>query len=339
MMHPIEIDEFLELSQQLTVLDVRSEKEFAEGHFPGAVNIPMLNDEERKLVGTIYKHNGRQPAVYKGLELTGPHLVDRLRKGVKYARNGKVLVHCWRGGMRSEFFAFLLHYYGIEPIVLNGGYKAYRTAVHASFDKLLDVKIIAGKSGAGKTEIMKELRTLGEQVIDLEDLAKHRGSSFGGLGFEMKVSQEQFENHLFAAFKEIDPRRPVWIEDENRTIGDKVLPDGIWKQMLQAPRFLVERTFEERLDKIVRDYGIFPTADLKAAMTRIGKRLGPQHVKAALEMLDEGLLREAFALALGYYDKAYLHQLSSIEKERVHSIQGEGISYQEIALKLREALQ
>lgn len=336
MVHELTIQDFLALSREFTVIDVRSEKEFLDGHIPGAINIPILNDEERKIVGTTYKYNGRQPAVYKGLELSGPHLSERLRKGVKYARNGKVLVHCWRGGMRSEFFAFLIHYYGLEPFLLKGGYKTYRQAAHEAFQMPLKIRILAGRTGTGKTEILKELRDSGEQVIDLEGLAKHRGSSFGALGYEEKPSQEQFENDLFHVLRELDSEKHIWIEDENRTIGDKVIPERIWKQMLDAPRFFVDRTFDERLDQIMADYSVFPLEKLKIAMARIGKRLGPQHVKRALEYLDSGELREAFSIALSYYDKAYNFQLSGVEEERMITIDGTGKSFWEIAAELKE---
>lgn len=331
MIHQLTIEEFLEAASDYSVIDVRSEKEFAEGHIQGAINIPILENEERKVVGTMYKQNSRQAAVYKGLELSGPYLSERLRKGVKHSKDGKVLVHCWRGGMRSEFYAFLLYYFGLEPYLLIGGYKSYRNSVHNSFSSKLNFIVLAGKTGSAKTELLSCLKEKGEQVIDLEFLAKHRGSSFGALAFEEKPSQEQFENDLFEVIRRLDHNKRVWIEDENRTIGDKVIPEQIWRQLLIAPRILVERTFEERLDQIVKDYSGFKVADLKTSMVRIGKRLGPQHVKKAIEYLDLNDLRSAFDIALRYYDKAYDFQLSKIDQSTMQIIEGKGKSLDEIS--------
>jgi tRNA 2-selenouridine synthase len=331
MVHQLSIEAFLGAASAYNVIDVRSEKEFAEGHIPGAINIPILEDEERKIVGTIYKQNSRQAAVYKGLELSGPHLSERLRRGVKHSKENKILVHCWRGGMRSEFYAFLLHYFGIEPHLLIGGYKSYRTEVHRSFDRKLNFVVLAGKTGSAKTEILSQLKDRGEQIIDLEFLAKHRGSSFGALAYEEKTSQEQFENDLFEVIRALDHTKRVWIEDEGRTIGDKVVPEGVWSQALEAPRMVIERSFDERLDQIVKDYSCFNKTDLKVSMQRIGKRLGPQHVKRALELLDENEYYSAFEIALKYYDKAYDFQLSRVELEKRTIVNARGLSITEIA--------
>lgn len=334
MVEKISIEEFLQLKELYPVIDVRSEKEFNEGQIPGVFNVPILNDEERKIVGTTYKHNGRHPAVYKGLELTGPHLTDLLRKGVSITKQGKVLVHCWRGGMRSEFYSFLLKFYGLEPLLLEGGYKAYRSKAHESFDRKLNITVLGGRTGSGKTILLDALKNLGEQVIDLEGLAHHRGSSFGALGMEYAPTQEQFENDLFTVLSELDPSRRIWIEDESRTIGDKVIPEGIWKQMKTTNRIVVNRSFDERLDQIEKDYGCFSVEDLKVSMQRIGKRLGPQHVKRALELLDEGQLRESFSIALGYYDRAYEYNLKEHNSGPVTEIDGVGLEYTDLAKKL-----
>ncbi len=334
MVSPIEISDFLNFSAEYTIIDVRSESEFAAGHIQGAVNVPILDNEERRIVGTTYKQNGRQPAVYKGLELSGPHLSDRLRQGVKHTRNGKVMVHCWRGGMRSEFYSFLLHYYGLEPFMLVGGYKSYRNKVHASFEGQLNLTVLSGKTGSAKTEILNRLATAGEQVIDLEFLAKHRGSSFGALAFTETTTQEQFENDLFEVIRRLDPAKRIWIEDENRTIGDKVIPEGLWGQMKNAPIVLLERGFDERLEQIVMDYGHFKKEDLRKSMERIGKRLGPQHVKAALEFLDQGDYRSAFSIALKYYDKAYDYQMEDVKFNQLNRFNIKGLNLEEVVDRL-----
>lgn len=336
MIRSVTIEEFLELSKELSVIDVRSENEFSAGHIPNASNIPILNDEERKVVGTMYKQNGRKTAVFKGLELSGPNLSNRLRSGVKLVNEGPVLVHCWRGGMRSEFYSFLLKFYGLEPILLHGGYKSYRTLVHATFEKQANIFVLGGKTGAGKTVILEKLKELGEQVIDLEQLANHRGSAFGALGMTDQPTQEQFENDLFTVMRSFDLSKPIWIENENRTIGDKVIPQGLWQQMIQAKMVFVEREFEERLNQIMQDYGAFKPTDLKNSIVKIGKRLGPQHVKSALELIDKGNIRDAFEIPLAYYDKSYEFNLTKNKIRPSAVIDGKGKTYAELAQLLQE---
>ncbi len=330
----VTIQEFLELSKTYPILDVRSESEFEIGHILNASNIPILTNEQRKIVGTLYKQNGREVAIYKGLELLGPLMSVRLKKGVKLATNGKVLVHCWRGGMRSQFYAFLLHFYGLESILLEGGYKAFRGLVHQTFDQKLNFIVLGGKTGSGKTILLKRLSDLGEQVIDLEEIANHRGSSFGALGLNEQPTQEQFENALYTAISNLDTSKPIWIEDENRTIGSRVIPEGFWNQMKSSSKIFLIRDFEERLDQIILDYSHFPLNDLILSMQRIGKRLGPQHVKRALELLENGEIREAFKIALVYYDKAYLFGLEKNKAAEIIMFEGIGLTYHEIASDL-----
>lgn len=331
MIQSVDIQEFLELSKSIPIVDARSESEFESGHIPNAHNIPILNNEQRKIVGTLYKQNGREAAVYKGLELLGPNMSTRLKQGVKIAQNGQVLVHCWRGGMRSEFFAFLLKFYGLQPILLKGGYKSFRGKVHDTFNNSLQIIVLGGRTGSGKTILLEKLKELGEQIIDLEQLANHRGSSFGGLGMEVQPTQEQFENDLYDCLSKLDPNRIVWIEDENRTIGRIVIPEAIWSQMKSAKKIYLDRDFDERIDQIMTDYSGFSKENLIHSMNRIGKRLGPQHVKKAIEYLENGEIREAFKMALVYYDKAYIYGLGKSKSGTIKHIEGIGLSYDELA--------
>jgi tRNA 2-selenouridine synthase len=307
----VEIDEFLSLHNDHALIDVRSEAEYISGHIPKATNIPVLSNVERKTVGTLYKLYGRETALLKGLELSGPSLSNRLRAGTKLLKENKtVLVHCWRGGMRSEFYAFLLKFYGCEPLILKGGYKSFRNYVLDYFNQPFQFLVLCGKTGAGKTALLGELEKRGEQVIDLEKLAAHRGSAFGALGMDSQPTQEQFENNLFHALLSMDVNRTIWIENESRTIGDKVIPVGIWNTMLTSKRIYLESTFNERLNCIMHEYGSFPLNNLKDSMLKIGKRLGPQHVKKAVEHIENNQLAEAFSIALEYYDRSYAYNLS-----------------------------
>jgi len=334
MVDSISIEEYFAMEHDVCLIDVRSEGEFLAGRIPASSNIPILNDEERKIVGTIYKHNGSQTAVLKGLELTGPHLNERLKVALKIVSGRDVVVHCWRGGMRSEFFAFLFHYYGLKPKMIKGGYKAYRTKAHETFCTPLNIQILSGKTGSAKTYILNELENLGEQIIDIEKLAHHRGSSFGAIGMDVQHSQEQFENNLFECLRKLDSKRPVWIEDESRNIGSNVIPERFWKQMRSANRYVVEKDLEERLAIIMNDYGSFSIDDLIQSMSKIGKRLGPQHVKTAIELLQNGEIKEAFKMALVYYDKAYTYQIDKLTDLTKYSVPVQNLSHREAAQKL-----
>lgn len=296
-----------ELLDSAFIIDVRSEIEFEKGHIPGAINIPILNTEERKIVGTTFKKLDQKHAVLKGLELTGPHLSKRLKLAVKLVENREnIVIHCWRGGMRSSFFAFLMEFFGIKVSVLKGGYKSYRQNVAKSFEISYNFSILGGMTGSGKTHILHELDKINVATIDLEGLANHRGSSFGALGMDKQPSQEQFENnlahHLIKVGKQI-----CWVEDESRTIGAKIIPEGIWTQMRKSPHYFLDKTFDIRLDQIMEDYGAFSKEELQFCMERISKRLGPQNTKQAIEHLENGEVREAFSIALTYYDKTYAY--------------------------------
>lgn len=323
-----------DLTQNCIIIDVRSESEYLQGHIPGAYNVPVLNDEHRKIVGTIYKQAGKEKAVLKGLELLGPDISLRLKLAIKYCKQEQnIIIHCWRGGMRSQFFAFIMEFYGYKIKVLKGGYKYYRNFVLDSFKQDYRLNILGGKTGSGKTHILNELPSKGAAMIDLEGLAHHRGSSFGAIGMPPQPSQEQFENNL--SFQLISLRKnTIWLEDEARTIGGRVIPEGLWIQMRQAPHYFLNKSFEMRLNQIMIDYGSFPEEEILVAMERIGKRLGPQHVKTALDAIKNDQLKEAFAMALTYYDKAYTFQKEKHPLGEKIEVEVAQLNVSEIAAKL-----
>jgi tRNA 2-selenouridine synthase len=197
MMKRTDIAEFLKLAEEIPVTDVRSPKEYEEGHIPGAINIPLFDDEERARVGTKYKKEGRIAAIMEGLDLSGPRMTEKLRKALQTAKNGKLLVHCWRGGMRSEAMAWLFSLSGIQTTVLEGGYKSYRHLVLDTLAAEREMIILGGMTGSSKTHILRHLKQQGRQVVDLESLANHKGSAFGALGQLPQPSTEQFANDLY----------------------------------------------------------------------------------------------------------------------------------------------
>ncbi len=306
------VSEFLLAASSLPVIDVRSPAEFEKGHLPGAHNIPLFSNEERVLVGTKYKHAGKDPAVLLGLEIVGPKMAGFVKEARALAVDGKVLVNCWRGGMRSASFAWLLNTAGLEARTLHKGYKAYRRKVLQTFDKPYKLIILGGETGSGKTDILKQIAALGEQVIDLEQLAHHKGSSFGALGQKPQPGVEAFENVFSAVLDDQDLSRRIWVEDESKSIGRVFIPDGFWERMKLAPVIRVEVPKTERVKRLVREYGTFTVEELEAAVTRIQKRLGGLVYKQCIEALHSGDLAFVADLTLGYYDKAY-----NFNKEKV----------------------
>jgi tRNA 2-selenouridine synthase len=302
----ISIPEILDSLKDRVLIDVRTPAEYRQGHIPGARNMPLFSDEERVVVGTIYKQISREEAMLKGLEFVGPKMRFFVEEAGRLAPHGKIVVHCWRGGNRSASVAWLLEFAGFDVITLPGGYKAYRNHVLQSFSTPRhQLVILGGHTGSGKTEILHELKKLGRHVIDLEGLAHHKGSAFGALGEKPQPSVEQFENDLFQACMDIPAGARVWLENESRSIGKVFIPPDYWEQMLRSPLIHLEVPLDIRLRRLVEEYASFPKEDLADSFQRICKRLGGQHLDAALKALENGDFAAAAEIALRYYDKAY----------------------------------
>jgi len=311
----ISIDDFIINASQQIVIDVRSPGEFEHAHIPGAFSLPLFNNEERAVVGTTYKKLSREDAIKIALPMFGNKMlpmVEQVEKWVTHFQeknNGSkplLYVHCWRGGMRSAAVAWLLDLYGYKVAQLTGGYKAYRNWIIAQFSVPYTIKVLGGYTGSGKTEILNSLKENGENIIDLEGLAHHKGSSFGALGQAPQPTQEMFENLLGVALSNIkDKQKTIWIEDESQRIGTVMVPSIFFNSMRESPCYFLEIPFEERLNFIVRQYGIFEKEDLIAATTRIQKRLGGLETKNAVQFIEENKIKDAFAILLKYYDKWY----------------------------------
>ncbi|MCS6928731.1 MAG: tRNA 2-selenouridine(34) synthase MnmH [Saprospiraceae bacterium] len=305
-------DAFLLLRTERPFFDVRSPAEYARGHIPGAINLPLFTDEERARVGMVYKQQGAEHAFLLGLRLVGPKLEDFVRTARKAAPHRRVAVHCWRGGQRSQSMAWLFQQAGFEVITLEGGYKRYRQYVLEYFENTsLPLIVLGGKTGVGKTRILRALQRMGEQVIDLEALAHHKGSSFGAIGEKPQPTSEQFENELFDAIRGLDLRRRIWVENESRSIGRIYLPLAFWRQKQIAPLINIEVPFECRIQNLIADYAAAPLNELEAAFCRLEKRLGGLRLKIALEALQRRDFATAAKTALEYYDKTYLFELEN----------------------------
>lgn len=316
------VDQLLSRYDQWTILDVRSPGEFATGHLPGAINVPLFDDTERARVGTAYKQQSPAAAMQEGLRIAGPHMagyVEKAREAVRAGEGRDVVVHCWRGGKRSEAMAWLFNFAGLPVRRLKGGYKAFRQEAHACFaDPRYVFRIIGGYTGAGKTEIIHALRGLGEQVIDLEGLACHKGSAFGNIGEAPQPTNEQFENELFFRLRAMDTTRPIWIENESKNVGRVYLPEAFWNRMRASILYAIEVSRDVRLDRVIGYYAEGDHVDaLVESFGKIKKRLGGLEYQNAIDALGQGNIREAACLALAYYDKSYAYQLSQWPAERL----------------------
>ena len=303
-------EEFIKKAETIPLLDVRSPGEYAQAHIPGALSLPLFNDEERAKVGTLYKQQGKIISVQKGLEIVGPKLKGFTKYALKLD-SPEILIHCWRGGMRSSSMAWLMETVGLKVFLLEGGYKAYRRLVLDSFEKPLKIILLGGYTGSGKTEILQQLREAGEQILDLEGLANHKGSAFGALGQPEQPSTEQFENFLHKQICELDLKRPVWVEDESRNVGKVFLPQAFWERMRNSPLVRIDTPYEIRLARLMRDYACFEIEGLASSIKRIEKRLGFDKCKRALDACNSGDRELAARICLDYYDAAYGNQLDT----------------------------
>jgi len=305
-MEKISVSEFFNRKESRVLLDVRSPGEYEEGHIPGAISFPLFTNEERAEVGTLYKKKGHEFAFLKGLEFVGLKMADYVRLANKLVPEKKIFIHCWRGGQRSASLAWLLEMSGFDVQLITGGYKAYRQFIHQQFEEVKQKFIVlGGPTGSGKTVILQAIKDLGEQVIDLEKLANHKGSAFGSLGEMAQPTVEQFENNLFEEFFKLDTSKRTWVENESKSIGKVFQPQGFWNQFRTAKYIGLVIPFEERLKFLVQNYGAFQVEELKESFIKINKTLGGQHVQAAISFLEQGDLSNAGAIALRYYDKSY----------------------------------
>lgn len=333
---PVSIDEFLKASGP--ILDVRSPGEYAQGHIPGAINFPLFSDEERAQVGICYKQQGRDQAVELGFEIAGPKFADFIRQVKVISPDKKVRIHCWRGGMRSGAIAWTLNLAGFDTLTLQGGYKAFRQWVRRTVATPKNIVLLGGMTGTAKTDILHALAQQGEQVLDLEGYANHRGSSFGAVCLPPQPSTEQFENLVASAWHRFDPQRPIWIEAESRRIGPCRIPPELFEQMEAAFTLEITRPIAERLALLVDIYGQADPDELVAATERIRKRLGGKRTQDAIALIQAGDFTAAFAILLTYYDRTYRYGLEQRERV-VPEIDVSGLSAEQAAERLRISLQ
>src|SRR5687768_7144340 len=316
MIHSITINDFMRLKDPVPLADVRTPTEFEHGHIPGAFNLPLFSDDERAAIGTTYKQIGKEAAILMGFDFTGPKWSGFIRKALEMATEKKIAVHCWRGGMRSGAMAWALDLYGFEVFRLEGGYKQYRRWVQEQFEATYGLLILGGMTGSGKTRILTELRSLGEQVIDLEALAQHQGSSFGSMNKLVQPTQEQFENNLASELNKADKQRKIWVEDESSSIGKRTIPRPIWDQMVASFLIDIKVSEAQRMEALVQEYGSLDKDFLIECTERIRKRLGLDQAKNAIIAIKEDRIADFIRVVMIYYDKTY--RTSVARREAAH---------------------
>ena len=291
-------------------VDVRTPLEFAEDHIPGAINVPLLTNEERVEIGTLYKHEGPHRARVRGLELTAHRFPEMVRRIAEEAKGRPLLVYCWRGGLRSTTVTSILELTGYQAVQLVGGYKSFRSRVmeyFAPFVPTAPLVVLHGMTGTGKSRLLECLPAKGGAIIDLEGLACHRGSAFGQLGLTQELTQKRFETLLWDAFRKLPPGVPLVIEGESERIGRVSLPGELYGKMGEGVRVWCSASLATRVGRLVEEYGLpVYKEEMAVALQRIRKKLGGKICDELAGNLERWEL-EPFMTGLveHYYDKAY----------------------------------
>lgn len=326
---------FFDPKKEAKIIDVRTPAEFELGHIIGAKNIPLLSNEERAIVGTLYKQSSPEIAFDKGIELVGPKMHTFLKEAREFIGSRNATIYCWRGGKRSQSMSWLFNMAGFSTKTMPGGYKAYRKYVNKIIaNPDLNLIVLGGKTGSGKTKILHELKAQGEQIIDLEGMANHKGSAFGWIGEQAQPSAEHFENTLAHDIRRLDLSRPIWIENESRMIGRIALHEGLWSKLKKSPLVNICIPDADRINHLVDTYSNDSPQDLKAAFEKIHKRLGGLRLQQAMEAIDQKDYGLAAGIALTYYDKSYTKLLENNKTEYVYKLNFEQANFTQIAKEL-----
>ncbi len=306
----------VDVSAHTHVIDVRSPVEFAEDHVVGAINLPVLNDEERERVGTMYKQMSAFKARKLGAALISRNVAAMLEGPlVDFDGSFHPLVYCWRGGLRSQSLATIFNKVGWRVSLLEGGYKRYRRQVMETLDGVapkLDCRVLTGLTGMGKTRILQRMQERGFQVVDLEGLARHKGSLLGDALDETQPTQKWFESQLAHELSGFDCERPVWLEAESNSIGELHIPSALWKQMGIAKVVEIKAPVPSRVSYLLDDYDYFceRQAFLKERLGYLKRLRGGATVSRWFELIDAGEW-EGFveALLVEHYDLSYARSM------------------------------
>lgn len=309
MIKEITVEELEDLANPV-LLDVRSEGEFAEATIPGALNLPLFNNEERAVIGTAYTQVSPAQARELGLKFASPKLPALVKEAEEANASGPLVVFCWRGGMRSKAMVSMLDLMGMTVYRLQGGYKAYRRKVIEYFanDFNKHVVVLRGNTGVGKTEILNKLRQDGYPAIDLEKLANNRGSVFGAIGLGGAPSQKAFDSMLYEEIKKFPHHDYMIVECESRRIGRVTVPERFFAGMQSGTQILIYDSLDHRVARLVEEYTKFPDSmpQIRQALDRLVKLLGHERIHQYHELLDGGELGQfTKRLLVEYYDTLY----------------------------------
>ena len=294
-------------------VDVRSPEEYAAGHIPGAINIPLFNDRERADVGTAYKQIGVEESKHLGLSIAAGKLPAIIQQVGQLHKSGQqVIIYCWRGGMRSKSIVNVLELMGISAPQLLGGYKAYRQHVLErlrTFKVKPEIVVLCGSTGTGKTTILKLLARQNIPVIDLEQLANHRGSVFGQIGLGRPTTAPNFDAELLKQLDSLNSQPYIVVECESKRIGNVYLPDALFNAMRQGKKILLSTDVETRVDRLIDEYLDIYSNNLQAILESIEllrKRIGNKKTDQLLKGFKLGKIRDVVKIMLvDYYDPMY----------------------------------
>ena len=319
-MQVITIEEALALETPLYI-DTRSPSEYEQGHIPGAVNVPLLEDDERAIVGTLYKQRGQAEAKHKGLEIVSGKLADMVQRVSSLMANsssGSLIVYCWRGGMRSRSVLTILELMGINGVQLVGGYKAYRRSVQeqlASFSLRPQIIVLCGSTGVGKTSILQMLTDEGYPAIDLEKLANHRGSAFGQVGRGKPATAQNFDAELLQLLLQYNDEPFLIVECESKRVGNVYLPEVLYKGMKSGIRVLTRASIATRVKRLIVEYTdvLVPhDPEILKSISSLTRKLGKKKTTQLIADYESGNLT-AFTQTLleEYYDPLYGYESAS----------------------------
>src|SRR6056300_1025339 len=320
-----------------TIIDVRSPLEYEEDHIIGSINCPVLNDQERIIVGTIYKKESTFKAKIIGSSLTARNIAKHIEeKFINQKGSWQPLIYCWRGGQRSKAFSLILSEVGWRTFQLEGGYKKYRNEVISFLNKVgskLKIILISGKTGSAKTKILQNIKLQGGQILDLENLANHKGSLLGKIPNLKQPSQKLFESKLYHQIKQLDLKRNVYIEAESSKIGNIHIPKTLWAKMIVSPRIEIKADIELRSSFLLNDYKYMCENPelIKPIIYGLKNRLSKKLINDWMELITKKLWLDLTKSFLeNHYDPSYSSNTIKNDRKVIKKIQAKSFSKEEI---------
>ena len=325
-------------NKKMIFIDVRSPREYNEAHIPGAVNIPLFNDSEYRATGILYKKEGKKTAIREALKIIGPKLYDIYMEYEKYyEKNSALVIYCSRGGMRSSTIASLLKELSMSVIKLESGYKGYRQYLNKALPSLVkefEFVSLYGKTGGGKTSLLRKIEKTGYDILDLERCANNRGSLLGGIGLEKKYSQKYFESLVFDSLIKAKVRgktKIILTEGESRRIGNIVMPSWLYDAVLSSRKLCIETGMDKRVETIKEEYigEDYDTGEIIKAVEQLQRYIGNKRVNEYIENINKKNFDFVIQdLIENYYDKVY--KSKDKEYERVFQNDNEEECIEEI---------